>query len=151
MGQLDEDETNGLSVFHSDDMQNAILLLNSGKPPLDDITIRKTIIHAIDKKAVIDSNGLEVKPVDEVFPKDAPYCDVDLTPRWDYDLEKAMFLNCPQTTQSTTTQSSNSLALGLGLGLGAACLVFILIAWTYYLRSAKYEAQLKASNDAVQA
>jgi hypothetical protein len=24
----------------------------------------------------------------------APYCDVDLNPKWKYDLEKATFLNC---------------------------------------------------------
>ena len=47
---LDEDETNDISVFHSDDIQNMILLLNSDKAPLDNTNLCKTIIHAIDRK-----------------------------------------------------------------------------------------------------
>lgn len=119
---LDEDETNDLSVFYSDDMNNAIMLLNSGKAPLDDIDIRKTIIHAIDKQSIIDGElGGIFKSVDNVFPRDAPYCDVDMTPRWDYDLEKAAFLNCP-------APPSRALALGLGLGLGLTSLILVGVA-----------------------
>ncbi|KAL7545637.1 hypothetical protein ACHAWF_008988 [Thalassiosira exigua] len=67
--------TNDLSVYHSDDIQNVIILLNSGKPPLDDIEVRKAIVHAIDKKKIIQDNlGGLFKPVDNVFPRDAPYC-----------------------------------------------------------------------------
>ena len=29
------------------------------------------------------------------------YCDVDLTPTWDYDLEKAELLNCPDDSTNT--------------------------------------------------
>ena len=90
--------SNDLSVFHSDDIQNVIILLNSGKAPLDNIQLRKTIIHAIDKKKIIQDNlGGLFKPVDNVFPRDAPFSDVDLFPRWDYDMEKAVLLNCPST------------------------------------------------------
>jgi len=132
---LDEDETNDVSVFLSDDIQNVILLLNSGKAPLDDINVRKTIIHAIDKKFIIDNElGGIFKPVDNVFPIDAPYCDVDITPRWDFDIEKAQFLNC--------LKSDNSVALGLGLGLGLTSLVFIILAVSYLQKSKKLEEEV---------
>ena len=32
--------------------------------------------------------------MDNVFPRGAPYCDIDLSPRWSYDLEKAVLLSC---------------------------------------------------------
>jgi hypothetical protein len=32
--------------------------------------------------------------IDKLFPTSAPYSDVELTPRWDYDFEKAALLNC---------------------------------------------------------
>ena len=138
---LDVDEGNDISVFHSDDIQNVIILLNSGKAPLDDINLRKTIIHAIDKKTIIKNElGGLFKPVDNVFPLDAPYSDVDLTPRWDYDLEKAQFLNCPEPNKKSNT----GLAVGLGLGLGGAALGMLSLAVFYYRRSKKMEVELEA-------
>ncbi len=135
--ELDEDETNNLSVYHSDDINNVMIMLNSGKAPLDDINLRKTVIHAIDKNKIIDhALGGLYKPVDNVFPNDAPYCDVSLTPRWDYDLEKAEFLNCPKG-------SDKSLALGLGLGLGFASLVLLGVSGVYIRRSRKLETDLE--------
>ena len=82
-------------VNHSEDIQNVIMLLNSGKAPLDDFNLRKTIIHAINKQVIVqdDLAGLQTV-VDNVFPIIAPYCDVDLTPRFDYDFEEASFLSC---------------------------------------------------------
>ena len=134
---LDEDESNNLSVYHSDDIQNVILLLNSGKAPLDDINVRKTIIHAINKKEIIDhSLGGLFKPVDNVFPNDAPYCDVDMTPRWDYDLEKAEYLNCPE-------KPNRALALGLGLGLGLTTLVGLAVSFIYVRRTKVLESELE--------
>ena len=38
--ELDQDETNDIAVYHSRDINNVILLLNSGKAPLNDINIR---------------------------------------------------------------------------------------------------------------
>ena len=138
--ELDADETNGLSVFHSDDIQNVIILLNSGKAPLDDLNVRKTVIHAINKKKIIDDNlGGLFKPVDNVFPRDAPYSDVDITPRWDYDLEKAQFLNC----LPPTGQTNNSLALGLGLGFGLSALVLLVVAGASMHRNKQLENQLE--------
>ena len=139
--ELDENEENDISVFHSDDIQNVVILLNSGKAPLDDINLRKTIIHAIDKKTIIKNElGGLFKPVDNVFPLDAPYSDVDLTPRWDYDLEKAQFLNCPAPNKEPNT----GLAVGLGLGLGGAALGMLSLAIFYYRRSKKMEVELEA-------
>jgi hypothetical protein len=47
----------------------------------------------VDKAAIIKKElaGL-ADPVDSLFPKNAPYCGVDLTPKWDYDFEMAQFL-----------------------------------------------------------
>ena len=54
---------------------------------MDNINVRKTIIHAINKGEFVrkELQGLQ-QVVDNVFPLSAPYSDVDLTPRWDYDL-----------------------------------------------------------------
>mmetsp|Transcript_18424 Transcript_18424/g.25979 ORF Transcript_18424/g.25979 Transcript_18424/m.25979 type:complete len:649 (+) Transcript_18424:69-2015(+) len=135
---LEQDETNNLSVFHSEDVQNVIILLNSGKPPLDDINVRKTIIHAIDKKKIIDDNlGGLFKPVDNVFPLDAPYCDVDLTPRWDFDIQKAEFLNCPIKSK----EKDQALAVGLGVGLGMFCIILLGVAFMYVRRSNRLEKE----------
>lgn len=134
-------DSNNLSVFHTGDLQNVILLLNSGKAPLDNIDVRKTIIHAIDKSFIVENElGGFLRPVDNVFPTDIPYCDVDLTPRWDFDLEKAKFLNC-----GGDDDDDNSLALGLGLGIGLGCLSLILLGATIYFfhRSKKYEGELE--------
>eukprot|EP00975_Prorocentrum_lima_P003083 677619-Prorocentrum_lima.AAC.1 len=59
------------------------------------------MIHAVNKAAIIDSElaGL-ADPVDQLFPRNAPYCNIDLTPRWDYDSEKANLLNCPQPSDA---------------------------------------------------
>lgn len=159
------DEPN-FSVFHTDDVQNTIILLNSGKAPLDDITIRKALIHSVNKVDIIEKElgGFE-RPVDNVFPLDAPYCDLDLTPRWDYDFEKAILLNCNNSTEdessgsessSTGNESSSSddsnLALILGLVLGAVCAFLIFITVLYYNRSLKAEnalAELRREEKAV--
>jgi nickel transport system substrate-binding protein len=86
---------NDYQVFLGPVIQNRIIIMNSIKAPTDDIQVRKVIMHAINKAAIIDKEmaGL-AEPVDVMFPKTAPYCAVDLTPRWDYDMEKAQILRC---------------------------------------------------------
>mmetsp|Transcript_45546 Transcript_45546/g.142653 ORF Transcript_45546/g.142653 Transcript_45546/m.142653 type:complete len:651 (-) Transcript_45546:121-2073(-) len=86
------------NVHVTDPMQNRIIIMNTAKAPTDDIDVRRALIHAVNKAAIIDRElaGLD-RPVDALFPKNAPYCDLDLTPRADYDLQKALFLNCPET------------------------------------------------------
>jgi len=75
---------------------NRIIIVNANKAPTNQLTLRKVIMHAVNKAAIIDKElaGM-AEPVDTLFPKNAPYCGVDLTPRWDYDIEKAELLRCP--------------------------------------------------------
>ncbi|KAL3939759.1 MAG: hypothetical protein SGARI_001251 [Bacillariaceae sp.] len=138
-----------IEVFHSDAVQNVILLLNSGMPPFDDINVRKTVIHAIDKAAIVrnELQGLQ-SVVDTIFPLTAPYCDVDLTPRWDYDFEKAVLLSCDGNITSLTVGSAesgekdNTLALGLGIGLGALVVVVGVVAVAMHNKNKGLEQEL---------
>lgn len=131
-----------LSVFHSDDIQNSMLILNSGKPPLDDISLRKAVIHAIDKTSIIEKElgGVETR-ADNIFPLDAPYCDVELNPHWDYDLEKARFLNCPVST--TKNENKSGLLIALCSGLGGVCAFLVLAAIYFADRHKKAEARIE--------
>jgi len=87
------------TVVFSAVLYNSMVLINSGKAPTNDIALRKTIIHAVNKAAMINDPALGIgsdlaKPADRMFPVTIPYSDVALTPRWDYDFEKANMLNC---------------------------------------------------------
>jgi hypothetical protein len=62
---------------------------------------------------------------DSLIPRDAPYCDVDLTPRWDYDFEKATLMNCPDVLVSDEDQVDLALVLGLSLGIGLPVIAVI--------------------------
>jgi len=69
-----------------------ILAINNKKKPLDDVRVRRAIMHAIDRKAFIDGvlEGL-AKPIGSHFaPTDAGY--LDLTGATPYDPEKAKAL-----------------------------------------------------------
>jgi ABC-type transport system substrate-binding protein len=106
-----------IQVGMGDAIQNAMLILNTGAPPLDDINVRKTVIHAINKGAIIEKELPLSQMVDNIFPKGAPYCDVELNPRWSYDFEKAVLLSCDGTAGNFAV-ADNKLAVGLGVGLG---------------------------------
>ena len=95
-------------VVLTEPLQNRIVILNSAKAPTNDVQVRKTIMHAVNKAAIIEKElfGL-ADPVDTLFPKTAPYCHLDLTPRWDFDLEKAHFLNCQSTSPCTCNCNCN--------------------------------------------
>merc|ERR1711912_185521 len=70
--------------------------MNAAKWPTDDIQLRETILHAVDKASIVDAElAGSAMVADSLFPKNAPYCNLDLTPRWDYDIEKARLMNCP--------------------------------------------------------
>mmetsp|Transcript_35396 Transcript_35396/g.64807 ORF Transcript_35396/g.64807 Transcript_35396/m.64807 type:complete len:724 (-) Transcript_35396:68-2239(-) len=92
-------------VFLGPPIMNRIIIMNANKPPTDDLKLRKVIMHAINKAAIIDKEfaGME-QPVDALFPKNAPYCNVDLTPRWDYDFEKAKMLWCDSAEAKRTSE-----------------------------------------------
>jgi len=129
-------------------------LLNSQTPPLNDFRVRKAIIHAIDKKRMIDKElGGFLTPVDNLFPRSMPYCDVDLTPHWDYDLEKSMLLSCNLETTSSSSmgQDNTALAVGLGVGLGTLAAVSIVVALFFVKKSKDLEAKYVQSETAVQA
>merc|ERR1711924_84189 len=79
-------------VQHTDAILNSVVIMNAGTVGID---VRKTVVHAVDKGYIIDNElgGIE-QPVSQLFPESAPYCDVYLTPKFDYDFEKAADLNC---------------------------------------------------------
>jgi len=83
---------------------HSMIIINSGKTPTDDIDLRKTIIHGVNKVEIIDDVMSGVgEVVDRMFPRATPYSDVELTPRYDYDLEKAQLLNCETGVASLPT------------------------------------------------
>ena len=80
------------TVATGDTAGKGILALNNKKKPLDDVRVRRAIMHAVDRKAFIDGvlEGLG-KPIGSHFaPTDAGY--VDLTKVYPYDPEKAKAL-----------------------------------------------------------
>lgn len=122
--------SNVVDVRHSDVLQTAFLIMNTNKAPTDDITVRRAIIHAVDKSRFIEKEfaGLE-QPVSQLLPLNAPFCNVDLNPKWSFDFEKAVLLNCP--AESTTLPAStgdSSLTTGAiaGIAIAAAFAVAML-------------------------
>jgi hypothetical protein len=90
-------------------------------------------MHAVDKAAIVAGEMYgQAAVADSIFPSDAPYCDIDLTPRWDYDLEKAKLLNCLDVAAAATDEDTMAkfmwvwfLICGLLLLLiGAMCFCF---------------------------
>jgi nickel transport system substrate-binding protein len=119
-------------TFMSPVLMHSLVIINSGKEPTTDIALRKAIIHGVDKASIIEKEfGGLGDPVDRLFPSSAPYSDVALTPRWDYDFEKAQMLNCPepstvdgdgqQVSGTVATRMIRSLGLLLGLNLVSRC------------------------------
>eukprot|EP00931_Biecheleriopsis_adriatica_P023089 TRINITY_DN14669_c0_g1_i3.p1 TRINITY_DN14669_c0_g1~~TRINITY_DN14669_c0_g1_i3.p1 ORF type:complete len:646 (-),score=126.69 TRINITY_DN14669_c0_g1_i3:227-1906(-) len=103
---------------------NQIVVINAAKAPTDDIQVRRLIMHSVDKATIVakELHG-QAQVADSMFPKDAPYCDVDLTPRWDYDLEKAQLMNCPEAVEGNSDDLP--LILGLTFGIGIPLLLLI--------------------------
>ena len=67
-----------------------------------DINTRKAIVHAVNKGPIVDSElgGIE-QPASQLFSVNAPYCDIDLTPKFNYDIEKAtLFSGCGEPSAS---------------------------------------------------
>jgi len=95
-------------TVHGPKLYNQMVVINAAKAPTDDINVRKIIMHAVDKAAIVAGELYgQAAVADSIFPSDAPYCDVDLTPRWDYDLEKAMLLNCPDVADAAPTEEKD--------------------------------------------
>ena len=80
------------TVEIGDTAGKGIMAINNKKAPLNDVRVRRALMHAIDRKAFIDGvqEGLG-KPIGSHFaPTDAGY--VDLTKVYPYDPEKAKAL-----------------------------------------------------------
>jgi len=101
------------TTYLTEPIINKNIILNAAKAPTDSLEVRKIIIHAIDKASIIDRelSGLSAA-VDTLFPKDAPYCNIDLTPRWDYDLEKVKLLACTLLPTALVGDTDDDLAAG---------------------------------------
>jgi len=134
-------------VLHGPPLMNTIVVMNSAKAPTNDLALRKVVMHAIDKASIVDSElAGSTEVADSLFPKDAPYCRVDLTPRWDYDLEKAQLMNCPAAAASGEDSDNTALIVGLTLGLGIPLLLLVGLACFF---SGKRSERYKAFNESV--
>jgi len=136
------------NVFLTDPLQNRIVILNSAKAPTDELTVRKLIIHGVNKAAIIDRElaGL-AEPVDTLFPKTAPYCHVDLTPRWDYDLEKANFLRCPQSSAVKVEEKTDWAATVGIVAAVAVAMGLIGVALFFFGRTTGFRAAMAVYRD----
>merc|ERR1712038_789584 len=124
------DHTNTHQVYLTEPLQNRIVIINTAKAPTDDIKVRKAMIHAVNKAAIVEKElGVLGRPVNGLFPITAPYCDVDLTPTWDYDLEKAELLNCPNNSDPVTpvTESTESKKKSSPDNIGIIVFLIILV------------------------
>jgi len=121
-------DSDKFDVRHSQVLQNVLAVMNTGRAPTNNIKTRQAIIHAVNKAVFIEKEflGLE-QPVSELLPLSAPFSNVDLSPKWSYDLEKAKLLNCPSSLTAAATPASDGLVAGLVV---AGCVVaglFILV------------------------
>jgi len=143
-------------------LYNQIMVMNAAKAPTDDIEVRKLVMHAIDKARIVQTDMYgQATVADSLFPKDAPYCDIDLTPRWDYDIQKARLLNCPEVVVSDKDAKDDKddgdagddgdnlpLILGLTLGIGIPALVGVGVAAFCFGKRKGYNNLLEEQNRA---
>lgn len=66
--------------------------------------------------------GLEL-PVTQLMPRTAPFCNIDLSPKWGYDLVKAQLLNCTPTN----SLSSGAIAAIVVSGVLVGSLVALVV------------------------
>lgn len=120
-------------VYFTEPLQNRVIVLNTAKAPTNELQVRKVIIHGVNKATIINRElaGLD-EPVDALFPKTAPYCHIDLTPRWDYDLEKAKLLNCPSVIESEAGQLSTGFVAGISILVIAAATMLTLLVYIVF-------------------
>ena len=111
--ELQYDDSFELHV--GEETSNHAIVLN-----IADKEVRKAVVHAVNKNHIIETqlSGFE-SPTSQLFSKSVPYCDIELTPKFDYDLEKAELLNCPAGASSKKKSDS-------GLSGGMVALIVIL-------------------------
>ena len=128
----------GFTVKMTEPIMNRIVIFNTAKAPTDNEQNRKAMIHAIDKQAIIDAelSGLE-DGIDALFPKDAPYCHGDLTPKWSYDIEKAKLINCPASTSSSGVSTDTLVAIVVPFSV----LLALSVSFVLYMRSKEMEGK----------
>ena len=115
VGELQYDDR--FEVLHGAETMNHIIIMN-----IADKEIRKAVVHAVNKNTIIENelSGFE-SPTSQIFSQSVPYCDIDLTPKFDYDLEKAELLNCPDDGGNSKKFKKNK-----GLSGGIIALIVIL-------------------------
>lgn len=154
--ELNAQHADRFDVTMGPPLLNTIVVMNAAKAPTSDVELRRVVMHAIDKSAIVEAEMAgAAKVADAMFPRDAPYCDVDLVPRWDYDLEKAKLLNCPApvnimsdavaATSSDDDGVDTGLAVGLSLGIGIPLLLIVGIAMYCFGKKKGYD-QLANTN-----
>jgi len=129
----------GFDVSHGEATQNTVLIMN-----IADDDVRKTVVHAVDKGAIIEQKlgGFE-EAVSQVFSQATPYAGKDLTPKFFYDKEKAELLHCggapatpppsqrpPSDSKSGPRAVSGSL---IGLFAASAVMAVVLAGVVYYM------------------
>ena len=117
-----------VDVRHSDVMQNSLMIMNVNKGATKDIKTRQAIIHAVNKARFIQEEfaGLE-QPANQLLPYSAPYCNVDLSPKYAYDFAKAELLNCAEVSGGLPTWAEALIAIVSVVAvllLGFTCLMF---------------------------
>lgn len=82
-------EDDKFSVAMSGPTSTRQLLMNTTRPVLADVNVRKALQHATDKRAISEGvfSGIE-KPADTLYSPHIPYCEAGLVP-YEYDMEKA--------------------------------------------------------------
>ena len=104
-------------VLHGPESMTEAIIMN-----IADKEVRKAIVHAVDKNPIIENelSGFE-SPTGQLFSQSVPYCGADLTPKFDYDLEKAELLNCPDDGGNSKKSKKNK-----GLSGGIIALIVVL-------------------------
>lgn len=129
--ELNEQHGDKFDVSYGPPLLNTIVVMNAARAPTNDIQLRKVVQHAIDKASIVAKElAGSAQVADSLYPKDAPYCNIELTPRWDYDLEKAKLLNCPAISianggETEEDEDNTGLILGVALGVGVPLLIIV--------------------------
>lgn len=131
--ELRTEHTDKVLVDTSEILQHAILVMNTNQMPTDNVDFRQAVMHGVNKDAFIKKEfGRLEKPVDQLMPRSAPYCDVDLNPKWSYDLRKARFINCPNAADNSLSGGAIS-----GITVAVVFVIGLILSILYIIRQEK--------------